>query len=146
MAAVALTEQERALWFAWKRAHEVVRARISDDVRAATGLSDPDIAILIRAHDANGPVRQNHLATVLGWDRTRLSHQLSRMEKRGLIARRQVPGGVEVDLTDAGREVVALAQPLHAAAVRRHLVDPFTAAQLARLREALDRISEPTDL
>lgn len=136
-----LSDSERALWFAWKRAHEVLRTRVAEDVRAATGLSDPDVAILIHAADVDGGMRQNQLALVLGWDRTRLSHHLSRMQKRGFITRRRVAGGVAVEVTGAGHEVVATAQPVHAAAVRRHLIDPFTEAQVQHLREALDRIS-----
>ncbi|MCZ2404843.1 winged helix-turn-helix transcriptional regulator [Paenarthrobacter sp. Z7-10] len=136
-----LSDAERRLWFAWKRAHEVLRARVSDEVRAATGLSDPDVAILIHAADVDGPVRQNHLATLLGWDRTRLSHHLSRMEKRGFVERTKVTGGVEVRLTDAGLAVVAIVRPIHAAAVRRHLIEPFTTVQVNNLRVALERIS-----
>lgn len=138
-----LTEVERGLWFAWKRAHEVLRVRVSEEVRAATGLSDPDVAILIHAADVDGGIRQNQLATVLGWDRTRLSHQLSRMEGRALVRRTKIATGVEVGLTDAGRAVVDVVRPIHAAAVRRHLIKPFTPTQLDHLREALERISDP---
>ena len=138
-----LTEAERGLWFAWKRAHEVLRARVSDEVRAATGLSDPDVAILIHAAEVDGPVRQNHLATLLGWDRTRLSHQLSRMESRDLVHRTKLAAGVEVRVTTAGLAVVDVVRPIHAAAVRRHLIEPFTPSQVDNLREALERISIP---
>ncbi|TFC91141.1 MarR family winged helix-turn-helix transcriptional regulator [Cryobacterium sp. TMT4-31] len=145
-ATIPLSLSERALWFAWKRAHEVLRTRVAEDVRAATGLSDPDIAILIHATDVDASVRQNQLAVVLGWDRTRLSHHLTRMEERGLVIRRRVAGGVEVEVTDAGLEIVAAAQPVHAAAVRRHLIEPFTSVQVEHLRQALDRISAPDSI
>ncbi|TFC01045.1 MarR family transcriptional regulator [Cryobacterium adonitolivorans] len=145
-ASTPLSLSERALWFAWKRAHEVLRTRVAEDVRAATGLSDPDMAILIHAADVDGTVRQNQLAVVLGWDRTRLSHHLSRMEDRGLVTRRRVTGGVEVEVTDAGIEIVAVAQPVHAAAVRRHLIEPFTGVQVEHLRQALDRIAAPDSI
>ncbi|MDJ0396443.1 MarR family winged helix-turn-helix transcriptional regulator [Rhodococcus sp. G-MC3] len=133
---------ERSLWFAWKRAHEVIRARVSAEVHTATGLSDPDVAILIHVADA-GPVRQSHLAKRLGWDRTRLSHHVSRMETRGLVTREKVGGAVEVSLTDAGSDVVRIAKPIHAAAVREHLITPFTPHQIDNLRQALERISRP---
>jgi len=137
----ALSEAERGLWFAWKRAHEVLRARVFDEVRAATGLSEPDVMTLIHAADVDGGVRQNHLATLLGWDRTRLSHHLSRMETRELVQRTKVTAGVEVHLTDAGRAVLDVVRPTHAAAVRRHLIEPFTSDQVDHLREMLERIS-----
>ena len=138
-----LEESERALFFAWKRAHEVLRTRITDEVREATGLSDPDVAVLIHAAETSGPVRQSHLVALLGWDRTRLSHHLARMESRGLVRRERVAAGVEVQLTPRGRAAVDVVRPVHAAAVRRHLVEPFSPGQLAHLREALDRITAP---
>ncbi len=138
-----LDEDERSLWFAWKRAHEVIRARVSEGVHAATGLSDPDVAILIHVAADAGPVRQSHLATRLGWDRTRLSHHVSRMETRGLVTREKVGGGVEVSLTDAGVNIVDMVKPIHAAVVREHLITPFTPHQVDNLRWVLERISEP---
>lgn len=139
----ALDEDERSLWFAWKRAHEVIRARMSEAVRSATGLSDADVAILVHVADCDGQVRQSSLAARLGWDRTRLSHQISRMVSRGLVARDKSDSGVEVDLTDAGRDALGIVQPIHAEAVREHLIAPFTAGQVEHLRAALDRISAP---
>ncbi len=118
----SLTDREMQLWRAWKQAAEAVRCRMLADVGAATGLSDPDFGILVRVTDAVGPtVRQNELAAAMGWHRSRLSHQLTRMEQRGLVSRKSVAGGVEVAATEAGRDALDRARPLHAAAVRRHL-------------------------
>ncbi len=133
---------ELELWFAWKRAQELVRGWIAEDIAAATGLSDPDFGILIRVDDAGGTLRQNQLAASMGWDRSRLSHQLTRMESRGLLTRRRVGGGVEVVISDAGRSAASSARPVHAAAVHRHLVAPLTAAQLDALPELLERLTE----
>lgn len=139
----ALNEAERRLWFAWKRAVEVVRMRTAEEVRAATGVSDADVAVLIHTADAGG-LRQNQLATRLGWDRTRVSHQVSRMQQRGLVDREKTEdGGVTVHLTAAGRHLVDLATPVHAAAVRRQLIEPLTASQVQHLQQALDLITEP---
>ena len=140
---VPLNEAERGLWFAWKRAHETIRARVAEDVRAATGLSDADVTILIHVADADDSLRQNSLTARLGWDRARVSHQISRMEARGLVQRRKVDNGVEVQLTTTGQGIVDVVKPIHAAAVRQHLINPFTPEQVAHLREALDRISKP---
>lgn len=143
MDCASLTDGERSLWFAWKRAHEVIRTRIAEEVRAATGLSEPDVAILIQINVAGGSIRQNELVARLGWDRTRLSHHLSRMEKRGLASRNRRDNRIEVDLTISGRGLVSAVQPIHAAAVRQHLIEPFTSEQGDHLREALERISAP---
>lgn len=140
---LGLSDAERGLWFVWKRAHEIIRTRIAEEVRAATGLSDADVAILVQIEDAGGSVRQNELVARLGWDRTRLSHQVSRMEKRGLVSRDPRDNRVEVDLTPAGRDVMSAVRPIHAAAVRQHLIEPFTSEQGDHLRGALERISAP---
>ncbi len=117
---------ESSLWFAWKRAHELVRAAVIEEVTAATGLSDPDVGILLRLDVVGGSLRQSEIASALGWDRTRLSHQLTRMEERGLLARRRTPSGVWVEISDAGqRAATAARNPVHAAAFRRHLAERF---------------------
>jgi DNA-binding MarR family transcriptional regulator len=140
-ARLARESPESSLWFAWKRAHELVRTAVIEEVTAATGLSDPDVGILLRLDVAGGSLRQSEIAAALGWDRTRLSHQLTRMEDRGLVARRRTPSGVRVDISDAGTEAAAAARPVHAAAVRRHLADPLTPGQSAMLREILELLS-----
>jgi DNA-binding MarR family transcriptional regulator len=131
---------ELALWHAWKLAADTVRARIAADIAAAVGLSDADYGVLTRLADS-GPLRQNALAESMGWHRSRLSHQLTRMEQRGLLTRRTVAGGVELRLTDHGRERAAAARPVHAEAVRRHLIDPLTPPRRRQLRQALDTLT-----
>ncbi|EWM15200.1 MarR family winged helix-turn-helix transcriptional regulator [Kutzneria sp. 744] len=98
-----LDADEMALWHAWKSAADTVRARIAEDITAAVGLSDADFAVLTRVAElGGGRLRQNALAESVGWHRSRLSHQLSRMEQRDLLTRHPADGGVEVHLTDAG--------------------------------------------
>ena len=138
-----LAEDESALWQAWKQAAETVRARVAADVTAATGLSDPDFGVLTRVVElGGGRLRQNRLAELMGYHRSRLSHHLTRMEERGLVARETVPGGVEVVATESGRSAVAEARPVHARAVRRHLVEPLGDPEAARgLLTALHRLT-----
>lgn len=140
-----LSEAEHAVWFAWKRANEVVRRRIADDVAEATGLSEPDTAILIRLDAAAGVLRQNRLAASLGWDRTRLSHQLTRMESRGLLSRMRLVNGVDVEITEGGQAAVTAMRPVHTAAVRRHLLDPIRFGRPVRFEEALTTLVGAVD-
>jgi len=142
---LARESPESSLWFAWKRAHELVRAAVIDEVTAATGLSDPDVGILLRLDVAGGSLRQSEIASALGWDRTRLSHQLTRMEDRALLTRRRTSSGVWVDISDAGKQAATSARPVHAAAVRRHLAEPLTPGQSAMLREILELLSHSAE-
>lgn len=136
-----LTEQEQRLWHAWKVAAETVRQRVAEDIKAGSGLSDQEFGILTRLVElGNGELRQNELGALLRWDRTRLSHQLTRMENRGHVGREAVDGGVLVRVTDAGASLVRVARPIHAEAVRKHLlhrVQGVDDATLLRTLEAL---------
>jgi DNA-binding MarR family transcriptional regulator len=142
-----LDAEEMALWHAWKLAADTVRARIAADITAAVGLSDADFGVLTRVAElGGGRMRQNALAESMGWHRSRLSHQLTRMEQRGLLTRRGVDGGVEILLTSAGRERAQAARPVHAAAVRRRLTGRLDPAQRRQLRRALDILTaQPAD-
>ncbi|WP_077798634.1 MarR family winged helix-turn-helix transcriptional regulator [Streptomyces sp. JHA26] len=127
------------LWSAFKRAHEVVRARVIADTAEAAGLSEPDLTILVDLNKAGGALRQSELAASLGWDRTRVSHQLTRMDKRGLVTRERA-AGVTVVLTDAGRRAVASVHPGLEAAVRRHFTDKLSAREIETLSSVLRRL------
>lgn len=127
------------LWSTFKRVHEVVRARVIADTAETVGLSEPDLTILVNLDKAGGALRQSELAASLGWDRTRISHQLTRMGKRGLVARERGEG-VTVRLTDSGRATVAAVHPGLDAAVRRHLTDRLTPLELATLDAVFRRL------
>jgi DNA-binding MarR family transcriptional regulator len=144
-----LTDDETRLWHAWKVAADTVRARVAEQLDASTGLSDPDFGILTRLEDlGGGSLRQNELGASMGWHRSRLSHQLTRMEQRGLLVRSTVPGGVLVTSTAQGRTRIAEARPVHARAVREALVaviPPDQADTLVSILEALAGDGTPQD-
>ncbi len=125
-----LSPAELEVWHAWKQSADQIRQRVVRDVAAVTGLSDPDYGVLSRLADlGGGQLRQQDLADSMGWDKSRLSHHLTRMQQRGLVERQPSGGAVTVRLTRAGQAVLAEAVPVHAAAVRRHLLSRLTAEQ-----------------
>lgn len=126
-------------WSAFKRAHEVVRARVIADTAEAAGLSEPDLTILANLDKAGGSLRQSELAASLGWDRTRISHQLTRMGNRGLVIRERA-GGVTVTLTDSGRTAITAVHPGLDTAVRRHLTDKLSAQEIETLTSVFRRL------
>lgn len=137
-----LTEQEQRLWHAWKIAAEKVRAHVADDIKTGAGLSDQDFGILTRLVElGSGELRQNDLGALLQWDRTRLSHQLTRMESRGLLSRSAVDGGVLLRVTDEGARLVRVARPIHAAAVREHLLRHIEDVDRAALLGTLEQLA-----
>lgn len=136
-----LTALEVERWSAWKQASDGVLDRVRKDVRTATGLSNADFGVLAIVDDADGgPVRQQRLCDEMAWTQSRASNHLSRMERRELVSREIVSGGVLIHLTGEGREVLARARPVHAAAVRRHLLDALdddAHGAISRLVDAL---------
>ena len=123
-------------WFRWKRAGEVVRLAVVAEVTGSTGGAEPELTVLVELREAGGMMRQNALAAVTGWDRTRLAHLLTRMEARGHLRRERITNGVEVRIQDAGQAVIDAARPRLEGAVRRHLLDKLSTDD----REALHRI------
>lgn len=140
MAGLSVDDEE--LWSAWKRATESVHARINADVSSGTGLSEADVSVLTHLQEGER-LRQSALGSLMGWHRSRLSHHLTRMADRGLVVRTSVAGGVEVRATTMGRAALLKARPVHADAVRRHLVDGVPPRDRARLLALLRMLSEP---
>ena len=101
------------------------------------GLSLADYDVLVALSEL-AACRVNELGDRLGWEQSRLSHQLRRMRTRGLIARRGADDdrrGATVELTEAGRSALESAAQGHVDLVRNVVFDGASAAQL----RALDR-------
>jgi DNA-binding MarR family transcriptional regulator len=118
-----LTEDEMERWTAWKRASDAVWQQVLTDITRATGLSSADFSVLTRVDEADGGhLRQQRLADDLGWERSRLSRHLDRMEGRGLVRRQGTHAERLIDATPEGHRLARLARLAHAAAVRTHLL------------------------
>jgi DNA-binding MarR family transcriptional regulator len=127
-----LSPRELRVWHAFQLMHEDVLGRVGRDISQSTGLSGSEFGVLSRlAGIGKGEIRQQALAEVMGWDKSRLSHQLTRMNERGLIERRSADGNaVLVVLTKAGREKLEAARPIHAESVRRNLLSRLSQEQI----------------
>jgi DNA-binding MarR family transcriptional regulator len=78
------------------------------------------------------------LADATAQSRSRLSHQITRMEAAGLVRRDTCPGdkrGLFAVLTDTGTATIERVAPYHVESVRRHFIDRLTPEQLGTLRE-----------
>jgi len=135
MVAKLLSPQELRVWHAFRLMGEDVLSRVGRDIAEATGLSGSEFGVLSRlAAIGNGEMRQQHLARTMGWDKSRLSHQLTRMQERKLIERRRSQGNaVVVLLTETGREMLWDARPVHAESVRSNLLSRLTPDQIATI-------------
>ena len=132
MTAKPLSPRELRIWHAFRLMHEDVLGRVDRDITQTTGLSGSEFSVLSRlATIGKGEMRQKALARVMRWDKSRLSHQLTRMQRRGLIERHPIDAGaVLVVLTDYGREKLDAARPIHAESIRRNLLSRLTQEQI----------------
>src|SRR5262249_48089648 len=107
-------------WRAFIETTEELRSALAARLQAESGLSPSDYAVLLALHDAaDHCVRSSVLATTIGWQRSRLSHHLARMERRGLIDRQ----GCSTD----SRGAQSVPTPTRHAASRRAADPPLRA-------------------
>src|ERR1700691_2301653 len=107
---------------------------------AEHGLNGRDYEILVELSEApEHRLRMTELADATSQSRSRLSHQVSRMEKRGLVRRDDCEGdkrGTFAVLTKAGVEATGRGAPHHVENVRRHFIDRLTPQQQEEVRSA----------
>jgi DNA-binding MarR family transcriptional regulator len=141
-----LDERQQHVWQAYLHLNQHLYATLEDQLLRDAGLSGADYKVLVPLSETPGGVlRARELCTEIGWDRSRLSHQLTRMEKRGLVAREECSEdarGSMVRLTDAGRSAVEGAAPEHAATTRRYFFDLVSKEELVTLAAVFDRLLE----
>lgn len=127
----ALSASDRDLWRGFRRVYEQINTAIERDLMSETRLSGADHGILSRlALAEKRTLRQQELAELMRWDRTRLSHHLTRMGERGLVERVRTEGGKTfVRMTVLGDRSRKSADHVHADAVRRHFVSKLTPTQ-----------------
>ncbi len=135
--------EERA-WRSYRRMFTLLEGQLSRELTAATGLSTADYTVLSNLVEIEGRRwRITALADHMQWSQSRLSHQIRRMEDRGLVRREHVDGdarGAHVTLTKHGLAAIREAAPVHFAGVRRHFIDLLRPAQLKTMGAIAERV------
>jgi DNA-binding MarR family transcriptional regulator len=110
---------------------------IARDLNLDSQLSEADYDVLSTLSETKGHrLRLSELADQLSWTSSRLSHQIGRMEARGLVRREASPAdarGAVVMLTPAGVRTVEAAAADHVESVREHFLDALSPAQIDAL-------------
>ena len=129
-----LDEREARAWRALQHMKMRLEGELARQLASESGLSYPDYLVLIALTDRpDGRMRLFELVRGLGWEKSRLSHQVARMAGRGLVDKQRCESdrrGAHVVVTALGRREIEAAAPGHVAAVRRLFVDRLTPAQL----------------
>ena len=134
---------EMRAWRGHLRSSWLLAAAIERDLRRL-GLSHPDYYVLVQLSESAGlRMRMTDLADGIQWSKSRLSHHIDRMERRGLVHREECASdarGAFACLTEAGLRAIQTAAPDHVGSVRRHYLDALSEDQLRQagdINEAL---------
>ena len=140
-----LDEREARAWRGFHQIRTELLAHLSRQLAASCNVSQADFEILIAVSEAPGQrIRARDLGNEIHWERSRLSHQIARMEARGTITRAACESdarGFDVMLTPAGLKTVEAAARVNLEAVRHCFIDVLTEEQLVTIGDIADAIT-----
>jgi DNA-binding MarR family transcriptional regulator len=132
-----LTDDEQRSWRAWLEAGLILQERLEQELKASDGLSGPEYEVLVRLSEApDRRLRMSDLAARTLSSKSRLSHQISRMEQDGLVRRQECledRRGAWAVLTEQGWDRLVAAAPSHVTSVRHWLVESMTTEEFHEL-------------
>ena len=139
-----LDPREDRAWRAFMHARDQLNAYLNQQLLQDSGLSGADYEILaVLSEHPTGHLPAHELGALVRWEKSRLSHQIRRMQDRGLVVREANPAdgrSAMICLLPAGRRAIQDAAPQHVRNVRRHFLDLFTPAELDTLAALNERI------
>ena len=144
-----LSAQEEHVWRGWLKLNAELSATLQREMQDDAGLSMPDFEVLVHLTDSpEGRVRVTDLARLLHWERSRVSHHVTRMERRGLVERNECTEdgrGAFIVVTPAGRAAIEQAAPGHVRAVRRLMFDALSKDEIGHLGTTIDKLLHRLD-
>ncbi|MEU8890652.1 MarR family transcriptional regulator [Streptomyces sp. NPDC048442] len=140
-----LSDAEQCAWRTWLDASKLLMHQLEKDLQPF-GLTNNDYEILVNlSESADKRLRMSDLATATLQSKSRLSHQITRMETAGLVRRENCESdrrGLYAVLTAQGGEVMQKVAPHHVASVRRHFIDTMSPDELLQLHASLTPMTE----
>jgi DNA-binding MarR family transcriptional regulator len=149
-----LDAEEQRAWRAYLDTTRLLIRALGQQLQADADVSFTDYELLVKLSEAPGQrMRMRDLADATLSTRSGVTRAVTRLELVGWVRRVECEDdrrGTHAELTGAGAAKLAAAAPGHVAAVREHLFDHLTAAQVGQLgtafggvAEALARIKHP---
>jgi DNA-binding MarR family transcriptional regulator len=140
-----MTSRELAIWRSLIETTAEL-GRILGAQLQESGVSPADYQVLLALSEADGRrLRSSELAASIGWERSRLSHHLGRMERRGLIRRDDCATdsrGAEISLTEEGARAFRASSMPHLRAIKKHFADALTPEQFEALADIMQALQE----
>ncbi|WP_069162052.1 MarR family transcriptional regulator [Nocardia altamirensis] len=141
-----LTPPQQRAWRAYMDGHQRLMTALNRQLQADNDLSVAEYRILVLLSEAPGrALRMSELADGVLSSRSRLTHQIRRLEAQHMVRRNtclEDGRGVLAELTDEGMRRLESAAPGHVEAVRRNFVDLLTAHQLEVIAEVFARVDQ----
>jgi len=139
-----LDPEASALWRALTTMSSQLGLALDRQLKRDAGISQADYQVIqVLAEAASGQLRPGELGELLGWEKSRVSHQLARMEGRSLISRESCDSdarGTWVSLSDEGRRALVDAGREHAAAIMEMFFKDLSEQERVVLRATADRV------
>lgn len=138
----ALKPEQLSTYFALTEAFSLLQHAVRQQLKAEGDLSYVQFEILAKLADADGQLTMTDLADGVVYSRSGLTHQAGLLEKAGLITRGASPHDQRatiVDITEAGRALVAKVLPGHIQVVRDLLFDSLSDQDVHTLGEVMAR-------
>lgn len=132
------------LWRTMRSMNEQLARELDRQLQRDAGISQADYGILIALFEApDRKLRTGELGELLAWEKSRVSHQVARMEARGLVERLVCDSdgrGTWVSLTTDGKRAFLGAVRQHAAAIRDLFLGELTDDEKAVMLAATTRV------
>jgi DNA-binding MarR family transcriptional regulator len=144
-----LDDDEARAWRALQLMNLRLDGELAHRLTAASGLSYQEYMVLVALTDSSDSrLRVQDLAQMVGWEKSRMSHQVSRMASRGLVTKRKCRSdrrGSWVVVTQKGRKEIEAAAPDHVTDVRQLFIDQLSHHQLQTQAEIAETVLEKFD-
>lgn len=141
-----LSSADQQAWRSFLNGSQRLSAELDKEIREKHGIGLPEYEILVRLSEhENRSMRMALLAAATTMSRSRLTHSVARMEKRGLLERFAIAEdgrGVDCAMTEAGWRLLREAAPDHVAGVREHLVDLLEPEEMATLGRIFTKVND----
>ncbi|ANW18034.1 MarR family winged helix-turn-helix transcriptional regulator [Streptomyces clavuligerus] len=140
-----LTDDEQCTWRTHLDVSRLLMHQLEKDLQPF-GLTNNDYEILVNLSESpEHRMRMSDLAAATLQSKSRLSHQITRMESAGLVRRENCESdrrGLYAVLTEHGTTTMRKVAPHHVASVRKHFIDLMAPEALADLRQSLEPVAE----
>jgi DNA-binding MarR family transcriptional regulator len=150
MATQWLTTDQQRDWRSFLLGSTLLMDRLDRDLREHHDLSLPEYEILVRLSESdNRALRMAELADSVKNSRSRITHTIARMERAGLVVRKQCPSdgrGVIAHLTERGFAKLVDAAPDHVDSVRSALIDVVSAEDFSAIGRAFSAVAEALEI